>query len=429
MKQYHWQFPACEVPQLSQQLSALEEQQPHFLLLESNGHHDAYSRFDWLCGWEAQHILSSSTNSLEALRHFHLKHQDWLLGHLSFELKNELETLQSRHDDPWALPHLEFFVPATLIYCRQGIIYGESDRYADLESLLQDLPPAPEPQVMSMPRFTFGLGPKEYQERINSLLREIQYGNIYEINFCLEAKAEGIADSPALYRYLNEQHQAPFTAFYRSEAVELLSFSPERYLRKHGTELISQPIKGTAPRDADPQRDRAQARALQASEKERAENVMIVDLVRNDLSRTASCGSVEVKELCGIYSFEAVHQMISTVQSELRENCDFVDALALSFPMGSMTGAPKYSALKLIDRYESFCRGLYAGSVGYISPEGDLDLSVVIRSILHQREQHFSSLRVGSAITIHCDPLAEYRECLLKAEKLMAQGKAQTTDS
>lgn len=282
---------------------------------------------------------------------------------------------------------------------------------------------------MSMPAFTFGLGPKEYQERLQHLLRELQYGNIYEINFCLEAQAEGIPDSPALYRYLNERHRAPFTAFYRSEAVELLSFSPERYLQKRGAKLISQPIKGTAPRHTDPERDRAQAQALYASEKERAENIMIVDLVRNDLSRTARRGSVVVKELCGIYSFEAVHQMISTVASELREDCDFGDALAHSFPMGSMTGAPKYSALQLIDRYESFCRGLYAGSVGYISPEGDLDLNVVIRSILHHREQHFSSLRVGSAITIHCEPRAEYRECLLKAEKLMAQGPVEATDS
>tara|TARA_Y100001934_G_C12306671_1_gene752797 strand:- start:821 stop:1717 length:897 start_codon:yes stop_codon:yes gene_type:complete len=293
-------------------------------------------------------------------------------------------------------------------------------QYANAEALEADL--SLEAVQESFPKLNFvGQTSREvYLQDIQSLKRELQYGNIYEINYCTLFEARGPMRPLQRFRELNEKHQAPFSAYYRDKQRHLLCFSPERYLRMKGDELISQPIKGTAARAQDPVRDQEQKAHLLSSEKERAENVMIVDLVRNDLSRTARTNSVSVPELFGLYSFNAVHQMISTVRSELdSDRYTLEDALHYSFPMGSMTGAPKVSAMQLIDRHEHFRRGLYSGALGYIDPEGNFDFNVVIRSIAYDAEQEYAQVAVGSAITIHCDAEAEYAECLLKAEKLI----------
>jgi para-aminobenzoate synthetase component 1 len=199
----------------------------------------------------------------------------------------------------------------------------------------------------------------------------------------------------------------------------VLCYSPERYIRKTVTKLISQPIKGTAPRDADAVKDAALAEWLKNDPKERSENVMIVDLVRNDMSCVAVKGTVRVEELCGIHSFETVHQMISTVSCEVGEDVSFTDILRATFPMGSMTGAPKYRSMQLIEEHESFQRGLFSGSIGYIDPNGDFDLNVVIRTVIHNAKNGYLSCGVGSAITIQSDPEKEYEECLVKVKKIM----------
>lgn len=157
---------------------------------------------------------------------------------------------------------------------------------------------------------------------------------------------------------------------------------------------------------------------LAKDEKERSENIMIVDLVRNDLSKTAVKGSVKVEELCKVYSFDQVHQMISTVTSQIEENTHPIDVIKSTFPMGSMTGAPKISAMKIIENLEETKRGLYSGAVGYITPRGDFDFNVVIRSILYNHTQKYISFSVGSAITSKSDPLKEYEECLVKAKAM-----------
>jgi len=195
--------------------------------------------------------------------------------------------------------------------------------------------------------------------------------------------------------------------------------SPERYLKKEGDKLVSQPIKGTSSRDPNPFIDWANKRYLIKSEKEQAENIMIADLVRNDLSKVAKRGTVHVDELCGIYSFKQVHQMISTVSAELAEDKTWHDAIKATFPMGSMTGAPKVNAMQFIEKYERSKRGLYSGAVGYITPDRDFDFNVVIRSILYNMKKQCASFMVGGAITNQSEPQKEYEECLLKASAIM----------
>jgi para-aminobenzoate synthetase component 1 len=213
--------------------------------------------------------------------------------------------------------------------------------------------------------------------------------------------------------------KAPFSCYFKFDGKYLLSASPERFLKKQGSKLISMPIKGTARRGKNIEDDLALRRKLLADQKERSENVMIVDLVRNDLSRSSVEGSVKVEELFGIKTFPQVHQMVSTITGVLRDDVHFVDAIRNAFPMGSMTGAPKVRAMELIEQYEKSKRGLYSGAVGYITPEGDFDFNVVIRSLLYNSLNHYLSFHVGSAIVFDSAPEKEYEECLLKAKALI----------
>ena len=211
----------------------------------------------------------------------------------------------------------------------------------------------------------------------------------------------------------------PFAAYYRCQDKHLMCASPERFLKKDTKTLISQPIKGTRKRSAQLEEDNRLKNELLNCPKEQSENVMIVDLVRNDLSKTASPTSVKVQELFGIYSFPQVHQMISTVVSELEENTPWTEAIRHAFPMGSMTGAPKISAMQLIEKTEVFKRGLYSGAVGFVTPDSNFDFNVVIRSILYNSTNQYASLPVGSAITANANPQDEYDECYLKAKAMM----------
>jgi para-aminobenzoate synthetase component 1 len=260
---------------------------------------------------------------------------------------------------------------------------------------------------------------KKYLEQVQKMQEYIHKGDIYEANFCMEFYAENATIEPLeKFQKLNAISQPPFAVFLKNNQQYLLSATPERYLRKEGEDLISQPIKGTARRYEDPVADEKAKDDLASNPKERAENIMITDLVRNDLSRTAQKGSVQVEELCGIYSFMQVHQMISTITSKMDEKYSVIDVLRLTFPMGSMTGAPKISAMKIIEELEATKRGLYSGAVGYFTPEGDFDFNVVIRSILYNQKKQYLSFSVGSAITALSVPEQEYEECLLKAKAM-----------
>ncbi len=258
-----------------------------------------------------------------------------------------------------------------------------------------------------------------YISTVKKLQQHIQRGECYEINFCQEFYIEDIFIDPFhVYKRLNLFSPNPFSAFYRINDAYALCASPERFLKKTNDVVISQPMKGTAKRAGDFSDDNKIKDKLLNSEKERAENIMIVDMVRNDLAKVCENGSVKVKEFLKIYSFPQVHQMISTIEGRLKKNASFPEIIAATFPMASMTGAPKKSVMQLIEQYERTKRGLYSGTMGYIDPDLNFDFNVVIRSILYNKKNKYVSMQAGSAITSKSVPEEEYEECLVKLEGL-----------
>ena len=258
---------------------------------------------------------------------------------------------------------------------------------------------------------------EEYISTIEKLLTHIKRGDCYEINYCQEFYAEEANIDPLhVYNRLMEVSPNPFSCYYKLKDKYVICASPERFIQKRGNRILSQPIKGTAKRDLTNQgKDQVLKKQLFESEKDKSENVMVVDLVRNDLSRVCKVGSVEVDELFGVYSFPQVHQMISTIKGELIDGISFAEIIKACFPMGSMTGAPKRRVMELIELYEKTKRGIYSGAVGYINPEKDFDFNVVIRSILYNATNQYLCYLVGGGITFYSDPENEYAECLLKA--------------
>ncbi len=402
-----------------------------FIVLNSNRettNNHSYKNYDLIAAAGVyEQISCNSTNCFEELRRFSAKTDDWLFGYLSYDLKNELEDLQSENIDKLEFPKLYFFVPEYIFLIKgdkldigylshltcsttAAPIFYEIETFKDDSLQLFDNELIIEKRLIK----------EKYLETVNSFKKHIQKGDIYEANFCQEFYAQNAVINPLnTYQKLNTISPTPFSVYLKLNENYLLSASPERFLCKQGNKIISQPIKGTAKRSADKKEDEKLKVALENNEKERAENVMIVDLVRNDLSKTAKKGSVKVEELCKIYGFEQVHQMISTVSAEMDSvQFDIVDVLKNAFPMGSMTGAPKLSAMKLIEKYEKTKRGLYSGAVGYINPDKDFDFNVVIRSILYSEKNKYLSYIVGSAITFKSDAEQEYEECLLKAEAM-----------
>jgi len=391
-------------------------------------------------------------NAFSGLKQWAAGRQDWLLGHLSYDLTAETEGVSGDFADPIGFPDMFFFQPAHLILLQKDSIRIGSIN-ADPAAIWRQIqatepPPArslppqipaestpPQPPTESIPPqttapipFTPRFARSEYLSTVETLRRHILRGDCYEINFCQEFFAQPASIDPlTTWRALSQASPNPFAAYYRLDHRYLLCASPERFLKKSGDQLFSQPIKGTAPRlkQDNPAEGRAsedvladaQARQeLANSAKDRAENVMVVDLVRNDLSHVCRPGSVKVSELFGIYPFPQVYQMISTITGTLLPGLDWTDALRHCFPMGSMTGAPKHRVTQLIARYERSRRGLFSGAVGYVTPEGDMDMNVVIRSLLYNQQSRYLSYQVGSGITWYSDPSAEYEECLVKAE-------------
>ncbi|MFT3795860.1 anthranilate synthase component I family protein [Flavobacterium sp.] len=392
--------------------------------LDSNAYPQRYSSCDCLLAIDAFTSLQTDfANAFEDLKQYQQNTKDWLFGYLAYDLKNDTEALFSRNFDGLGFPELYFFQPKK-IYKLQGneleISYLrmcddeiESDFWA-ITQMVQPEPEASKPVAIEQ-----RISRESYLSKVGQMLQHIHRGDIYEANFCMEFFAENAEISPVeTYQKLNAISQPPFAVYFRNHKQFLLSASPERYLRKQSDTVISQPIKGTAKRSQDPNEDQAIKNQLLASEKERSENIMIVDLVRNDLSRTATKGSVKVEELCGAYSFRQVHHLVSTVVSKVEPQIAATEIIKDSFPMGSMTGAPKISAMEIIEKLEETKRGLYSGAVGYFTPEGDFDFNVVIRSILYNEEKKYLSFSVGSAITAEAIPEKEYEECLLKAKAM-----------
>ena len=344
----------------------------------------------------------------------------WIFGHLSYELHEALHGIAASKPDRVGFPLMTLFVPQICFRAgADGVEMVVQDDTLDPDVLLREFtmeqqPAQPSPRSRALnPR----LSRQEYVATVKKLQDHSLRGDCYEINFCQEFFAGNVLLDPVqVYQALVQQSPNPFSCYYRQGDAHLMCASPERYLARRGDKIISQPIKGTAPRHAnDPQADAAAREALRLDPKEQSENVMVVDLVRNDLSRVCAQGSVQVDELFGIYSYPQVHQMISTISGTVRADVSFTELLKATFPMGSMTGAPKMRVMELIEQYEPSRRGLFSGSVGYVAPNGDFDFNVVIRSILYNSQSRYLSYFVGSGITWYAAAEQEYEECLWKA--------------
>ncbi len=392
--------------------------------LDSNEYHSETGEYEAVLAVEAFTAFKTDYfNAFDKLKEYQETTADWIFGYLSYDLKNDVEDLSSANFDGLKFPDLYFFQPQKLIFLKAGkaefhyLRVVDDEIEADLEQI--NATSVPETFLRAKIEVRPRISKERYFEKVNEMLRHIHRGDMYEANFCQEFYAEEVSlDALDLYHSLNRISSPPFAAFLKLENYNLISASPERYLKKKGNELLSQPIKGTARRSGDLEEDLKIAGELALDPKEYSENVMIVDLVRNDLSRIAEKGSVKVDELCKVYTFRQVHQLISSVRAKLAEGIAPVEALRTSFPMGSMTGAPKISAMKIIEELEETKRGLYSGAVGYFSPDGDFDFNVVIRSILYNSENKYLSFSVGGAITSKSDPEKEYEECLLKARAM-----------
>lgn len=364
---------------------------------------------------------NTKLEDIDKLSDFVHSNDDWIFGHLNYDLKNAFEELKSQNGDSLYFPEYCFFVPEVVIeYDQSEIIFNiHPDSQQSADKLFEKLknPIAGNEKPLKINK---RIEKSEYLNAISKIKEHIQRGDIYEMNFCQEFYAENaVIDPYQTYLKLNKKSPAPYSAFYKLDKKYLISASPERYFCKRDDKVFSQPIKGTIKRGKTETEDEQLINTLKNSPKDISENIMIVDLVRNDLSRIAAKGSVKAEELCGIYSYPQVHQMISTISCTLQNGTKFGDILKASFPMGSMTGAPKIRAMQIIEQYESAKRGMFSGSVGYIDPQKNMDFNVIIRSIIYNSNNHYLSFITGGAITISSIAEDEYQESMLKASAML----------
>jgi para-aminobenzoate synthetase component 1 len=405
------------------QLLLWSQQFREVVFLDSNDYPSKYSSFDCVLAVDAFTSLQTDYhNAFDDLKQYQQQSKDWLFGYLSYDLKNDTEKLHSNNFDGLHFPDLFFFQPKKLFFLKGNQIeihylyLCDDELESDFHDIINYKLQTKNHKPLDIKQ---RISKESYLSKVRSMLEHIHRGDIYEANFCMEFYAKNATIDPSnIYQKLNSISKPPFATFFKNNQYYLLCASPERYLRKEENKVISQPIKGTAKRFSDSVLDENSKKELSENPKERSENIMIVDLVRNDLSHTATKGSVEVEELCGVYTFKQVHQMISTVVSKVESTIPPIEILQTTFPMGSMTGAPKISAMKIIEELEETKRGLYSGALGYFTPTHDFDFNVVIRSILYNAQNKYLSFSVGSAITAQSIAEQEYEECLLKAKAM-----------
>ncbi len=390
-----------------------------FSFLDSNNYASPHGRYKFLLAAGAVKTFNEASGGLQELAAFHKMENDWLFGHINYDYKNALlSRLSSRHQVKVGFPEIHFFVPEVVLYIEAGsdelIIASAGHLPADI---FKEIENAGITEAQPLPALSFisPVSKETYLTTIQKLRQHIADGDCYEINFCTEGYCENaVIDPLSVFNKLNALSPAPFAAFYRLHERYMMCASPERYLQKNGGTIIAQPIKGTARRGQTAEDDDNLKKALRNSIKEQAENVMITDLMRNDLARCCEVGSVQVEELFGIYTFPQVHQMISTISGTLKQGYTFADALQYSFPMGSMTGAPKVKVMELIEQYEMSRRELFSGTLGYITPEGNFDFNVVIRSLFYNLASLYLSYQAGGAITFDSNAEQEWNEMQLK---------------
>lgn len=362
---------------------------------------------------------------LPSLDKFFANSGDWLFGHLGYDIKNEIENLVSNQPDKIGFPVTYFFIPRYIFLLRNNKLdigwrteYSNEDEIIRIAAEIENIEPY-SPGKSNPVNITGKTGRSDYLKSFKRIKKHIERGDIYEVNFCNEFFSSNTTIDPAgIWLKLNEESPMPFSCFYRLENRYLLCASPERFMKKTGNTIISQPIKGTSARGDTDKEDLLISVQFASNPKERSENIMITDLVRNDLSRIALRSSVKVDEFCGLHSFPGVFQMQSTVSAKVDPGIRLSEIIRAMFPMGSMTGAPKVKAMEIIEKFEKSRRGLYSGSVGYITPGMDFDFNVVIRSIQYNMDTSNLSYMVGGAITGESGGPEEYEECLLKAKAI-----------
>ena len=390
--------------------------------LQSNGYTDEYGSLETLLAVDATDIFESKdAHTFERLENFKARHpQKWMFGFFGYDLKNEIEDLTTSFPNPLGFPDAYFFVPQTVIKFSAQTVEITSPSPAKIFSHIMETAIEEEEEYTFEGKIQPKMSKTEYLHAFEQLKAHIQRGDIYEVNLCQEFYAEqAVIDPVQTYSKLNSTSPTPFSTFFKINDKYILSASPERFLAKRRETLISQPIKGTAPRGNTAEEDLLIRQALRNNPKEIAENVMIVDLVRNDMTRSAEPGTVAAERNLEIKSYKQVHQLVSTITCRISHQIDDIEAIKNIFPPGSMTGAPKISAMQLCDRYEYSRRGVYSGTVGYFAPDGDFDFNVIIRTILYNRSSQYLSFHTGGAITIDAIAEKEYEECMLKASAIL----------
>ena len=396
-----------------------------FCIFDSNNFADPYTAFSMMItvGEKASFKDENGFQTLENLQRFISDNQgNCIVGYFGYDLKCEIEersgTNGSKIKNPHDLPNSFFFVPETQLIFRDKEVEIISDDPSSILNLVLK-----SERINKKHSFKGEIKNRMSREDYSIAFQKIQdhilKGDIYEVNLCQEFYSDDAYLSPfEAYEQLNKLSPSPFSCFFKNQDHYIISASPERFLARRGTKLISQPIKGTASRGTTPLEDQVNKEYLRNNPKDISENVMIVDLVRNDLTKCAEQGTVKVEELLGLYSFPHVHQLISTISCEQADSIEISEIIRNTFPPGSMTGAPKLSAMQISEQVEKSKRGVYSGSVGYIDASGDFDFNVVIRSMVYNEGKKYLSYYVGGAITALSVEDEEYQECLLKAKAI-----------
>ncbi len=422
VKKYPFSLTEDSKAQLLQWVQQFDE----VVWMDSNNYSQNHKTYQAILAVDAfTAIKTDAHNAFDKLKDYQNTTADWIFGYLTYDLKNDVEKLNSNNFDGLGFPDLYFFQPKKIFLFSEDNVelhylnmVGDEMDY-DFHTISKINQHPEESAAKQNIKISIRTSKDNYLKKVEEVLEHIKRGDIYEVNICQEFYSEDAEINPLeAFIQLNRISKPPFSVFLKLNDIFALSASPERYLKRTGTTVISQPIKGTAKRLRNKKEDLKMAQQLVKDPKERSENIMITDLVRNDLSRIAEKGSVSVEELCTIYTFEQVHQMISTVTCNVAQNTSSVEILRNTFPMGSMTGAPKISAMQIIEEIEDAKRGLYSGAIGYFTPSGNFDFNVVIRSILYNSSTKYVSFSVGGAITINSVPEREYEECLLKAKAM-----------
>ncbi len=423
MKRTFRSFPIQHFPETKKQVLHWCHQSGTCVFLDNQQYDLPYRQHECLAAAGIRHMIRlDAGNALHELQKFIDTHGDWCFGHIGYGLKSETEFVDNTLPSRSGFPDLFFFIPEVVIRLDAGEIHIGSFNlnHEEVFKEISSITHYRYLQHTSSFSVIQSMDKQAYIEKIQRIKSHILRGDCYELNYCIEFYAEQADVDPLyLYEQLVNLSPNPFSAYYRSQDLYLACASPERYMSKKADRIFSQPIKGTIRRNRqDPEEDERLKSHLSKSSKERSENVMVVDLVRNDLSRVCMPSSVKVDELFRVHTFPHLHHMISTVSGRLQHDKTFTDIIRSTFPMGSMTGAPKKRVLELIEAYEPTARGLFSGTLGYITPEGDFDFNVVIRSIVYNQSAKYLSYHVGSGITGYADPEQEYAECLLKAEAI-----------